>query len=351
MENNLDDLQLISDIDKHHQLDTVLNWSHMWNEVIKNDFSFNISLVNPISRLFISGMGGSGVSGELLKVWIEKTVQIPVQLIHDYNLPVYADANSAVICISYSGDTEEVLNFAEEAIRKKITVIGITSGGKLKNKFDKENTPIILLPGGYQPRFALPFMLGGMLIALDLLDLIPLDSQLNSKIYQELHSLSSFYGKEVPFEENPAKKLAHFLFGGLPVILGASSGHAIAVRFKCQLNENSKILAIAEAIPEQNHNGIVALFGDELSSFNPKIVLFQGFSKHSRNLLREEFIIKRANQQKIPIWQIQADTSKNYLHAIIKALYLSDLASVYLAILREVDPSEIEPIIALKSEL
>ncbi|MHA1911835.1 MAG: bifunctional phosphoglucose/phosphomannose isomerase [Candidatus Kariarchaeaceae archaeon] len=351
MKNNLDDLQFINNIDKHHQLDTVLNWSHMWKEIIENDFQLKISLINPISRLFISGMGGSGISGELLKVWIEKTVKIPVQLIHDYNLPIYADSNSVIICISYSGNTEEVLNVVEEAIDKKITIIGITSGGKLKNKLDDTKIPTILLPEGYQPRFALPFMLGGVFIALDLLELVQLDSQLNSQIFQELQTLSSSYGKEVPFEENLAKKLAHFLFGGLPVVLGASSGHAIAVRFKCQLNENSKILAISESIPEQNHNGIVALFADEVHRFNPKIVLFQGFSKHSRNLLREEFIIKRANLQKIPIWRIQADSSKIYLLSIIKALYLSDLASVYLAILRKVDPSDIEPIIALKSEL
>ena len=68
-------------------------------------------------------------------------------------------------------------------------------------------------------------------------------------------------------------------------------------------------------------------------------------------MLREEFIVKRADQQKIPLWRIKADTSKNYLLSIVKALYLSDLASVYLAILRKVDPSEIEPIISLKSKL
>jgi glucose/mannose-6-phosphate isomerase len=351
MENNLDDLQFISDIDKHHQLDVVLDWSNMWKEIIEKNFQFNISLTNPISRLFISGMGGSGVSGELLKVWIEKTAKIPVQILHDYNLPIYADAKSALICISYSGNTEEVLSILEKAIAKKITIIGITSGGKIKKKLDENDIPIITLPSDYQPRFALPFMLGGMLIALDLLDLVQLNSQLNTQISQELQTLSLMYGKNVPFKDNPAKKLAHFLFGGLPVILGASSGYAIAVRFKCQLNENSKILAISEAIPEQNHNGIVGLFGDELPSFNPKIVLFEGFSQNSRNVIREKFIIKRAKQQKIPIWRLQADTSKNYLLSIIKALYLSDLASIYLAILRKVDPSEIEPIISLKSKL
>jgi glucose/mannose-6-phosphate isomerase len=351
MENNLDNLQFINDYDKHRQLDVVLDWARMWKDIIETNFHINISLTNPISRLFISGMGGSGVSGELLKVWIEKTVKLPVQLIHDYNLPIYADANSVIICISYSGDTEEVLNIVEEAISKKITIIGITSGGKLKNTLDENKIPVISLPEGYQPRFALPFMLGGMLISLDILDLIPLDPQLNLQIFQEFQKMSLIYGKDIPFKENPAKKLAHFLLEGLPVILGASSGHAIAVRFKCQLNENSKILAVSEAIPEQNHNGIVGLFGDKLPSFNAKIVLFQGFSQHSRNLLREKFIIKRANQQKIPIWIIQADTSKNYLLSIIEALYLSDLASVYLAILRKVDPSDIEPIIALKSKL
>jgi len=150
MENYLDDSHLISDIDKDHQLDTVLNWSQMWKEIIEKDFQFNISLPNSISRLFISGMGGSGVSGELLKVWIEETIKIPVKLIHDYSLPVYADNTSAIICVSYSGNTEEVLHVAEEAISKEISVIGITSGGKLKNILDEENIPIIILQFRFQ---------------------------------------------------------------------------------------------------------------------------------------------------------------------------------------------------------
>src|SRR4030067_293942 len=65
--------------------------------------------------------------------------------------------------------------------------------------------------------------------------------------------------------ENPAKKLAHELFGYVPVIVGYGLSRPIAKGWANQVNENSKSLAFRSEIPELNHNEIVGWMKDTRS--------------------------------------------------------------------------------------
>src|SRR5438477_651226 len=69
------------------------------------------------------------------------------------------------------------------------------------------------------------------------------------------------YGPHVAEEENPAKQLASALLGSVPVVYGAEATAALAYRWKCQFNENSKVPCFWHAFPEMNHNEIVGYEG------------------------------------------------------------------------------------------
>ena len=61
---------------------------------------------------------------------------------------------------------------------------------------------------------------------------------------------------ERPVDKNEAKRLALAIGARLPAIYGGPLTGASAYRWKTDLEENAKVLAIAGAIPEMNHNEI-----------------------------------------------------------------------------------------------
>ena len=85
-------------------------------------------------KFIVCGMGGSHLSGDLGRR--EKK-------------------NTLVIASSYSGNTEETIDAFRTAVRNKISVAAISTGGKLLELAQKYRIPYIKLPDtGIQPRMA-----------------------------------------------------------------------------------------------------------------------------------------------------------------------------------------------------
>ena len=152
------------------------------------DYKFN--------KIIVSGIGGSSISGELLKCLLMDKIKIPIEVSRDYHLPAYVDDNTLVFCISYSGNTEETLSQFVDAVEKRCKIIGITSGGKLKEWCDKLNIPYILIPGGYQPRSVLPYSFIPLIIFLQRFGLIELKNEINEAI-QTLKEVKTDEIKEI----------------------------------------------------------------------------------------------------------------------------------------------------------
>ena len=62
-----------------------------------------------IRNVVICGMGGSGIGGKLVSLWIQGDIKVPVTLVQEYELPHFVDAHTLIIASSYSGNTEETL--------------------------------------------------------------------------------------------------------------------------------------------------------------------------------------------------------------------------------------------------
>src|SRR5664280_1666248 len=61
-----------------------------------------------VTRILISGMGGSAIGADLLAAYLAPTCQIPVIVHRDYSLPAWAHGpETLVIASSHSGNTEE----------------------------------------------------------------------------------------------------------------------------------------------------------------------------------------------------------------------------------------------------
>ncbi len=68
--------------------------------------------------LIICGMGGSAIGGQLLRDLIAEDSDVSVHIERGYTLPAFAGKDTPVVCISYSGNTEEVLGCFRDGLER-----------------------------------------------------------------------------------------------------------------------------------------------------------------------------------------------------------------------------------------
>ena len=69
------------------------------------------------TAVVIAGMGGSAIGGDLIKALTADSATVPIEVVRDYSLPAWVGPSTAVICVSYSGNTEESLSCYDEACK------------------------------------------------------------------------------------------------------------------------------------------------------------------------------------------------------------------------------------------
>jgi len=302
------------------------------------------------NKIVVLGMGGSAIGGDILSSLLEDVTIIPIITVRGYNIPTTIDDGTLVFACSYSGNTEETLTAVAKAHRRRCKIIGITSGGRLEEFCNMNNLPLFNIPKGLPPRAAIAFLFFPLLMILDKSNIVQIDFDLN-ELVGALEELRGTLLPEVPEEENPGKILATKLYNGIPFIYGQSYLNIIALRWKTQLNENSKVIAMAGSFPEMNHNEIVGWSEDtpEISK-QFKIILLRSPDEHPQvskriELTKKTFIDKTSN-----VFEVDAQ-GESKLTRMMTTLYLGDYISVYLALLRGVDPTPVDAIEELKRQL
>ena len=110
-------------------------------------------------RILIVGMGGSGVAGDVLKLILNKHTNIDVEVRKTYNLTKnHSSTRPFCLFISYSGNTEETVSVAKDAINENLEWSVISSGGELLELATKYNKNFVKVPTGLQPRAAFGLM-------------------------------------------------------------------------------------------------------------------------------------------------------------------------------------------------
>lgn len=351
----LDDLSRISDLDSQNMFEMVYNWPELIGNIMDQSFEvithtqvgqYDISYTQPVSQVLIAGMGGSAVSGDYLRTYLAEKISIPIIIQRNYDLPGFVNKNTLVILISYSGNTEETISCLIKAISKSAMLVGIGSGGTLESFFKENKLPFFNIPQGYQPRASFPLLYFPLLRILAILGVSPLNPPDIVETISLLRRMREEFKPTTESSNNGAKGIAQRLYDRIPVIW--SPFLCVANRMKCQINENSKVLAIAEELPEFNHNHIVGF--ENWSEENPfTIVIFRFESEHPNVTLRFE-ITKEVVKNKVEIVEIQA-RGNSLLSQLFSATYFGDYISMYLAILNNQDPNTVDSINYLKQQL
>lgn len=300
-------------------------------------------------NVVMTGLGGSAIGGNLLRSFYEHDGTIPFVVNRDYYLPEFVDEDTLVFACSYSGNTEETLNAYEIAKHRGAQVISITSGGELAEKTREDRGLLIEIPGGQPPRTALGFMFIPLLFASERLKYIP--RQNYQKTFDLLKTCAEEWKFEVPFDQNPVKKIAALLKGRLCLLYGLGSWQAVAAeRWKGEINENAKNMAFANVLPELNHNEILGWIKANEQGVENWITLILEDGKESAKMQTRARVTTELIQDKSEVLRVQA-RGETLLDKLLSLIFFGDLMSIYLAALNGVDQEDITSINHLKSEL
>jgi len=303
-----------------------------------------------IRNIIISGMGGSAIGGDLLRSYLLYESKIPISVNRNYSLPGFADSNTLAIISSYSGDTEETLSCYEEAEQRNCKIVCLSSGGKLSFIAESKNDLLISVPKGYQPRCAIAFSFFPLLLLMQMLGVIENKSSEINRVRKLVQKKVESYTR-LDETQNEALRIAQLIKGKLPVIYSSSDLLDVANRrWRNQLEENSKIVAYGNFLPEMNHNEIVGweVNNEFLKKF--AVITLVDPEDHPRIKKRNQITTDLISGVAGVVVQLEGE-GETRLERIFDLIYLGDWVSFYLAILNKVDPTPVEKIQYLKTKL
>ena len=274
--------------------------------------------------ILVCGMGGSGIVGDFVQ---ELDLIVPVIVNKRPRIPKFVNKDTLVFCVSYSGNTWETINCFKESKKAKAKIIAITSNGKLKSLASKSRIETVLVPKGELPRVSLGHLFFSILRILQNSGLID--------VSREMKRIEKISFNQV---NRSAKKLSKKLFNEIPLIY--SNSDAVAYRWKTQFNENSKVMALAESIPEIFHN--------EVESYDFKLMRF-----YHPVILSFDYQINPRFRKILKIKKVDYDIYrfKNTLSDKMRAVWLGDITSYYLSKLYKKDPVSVNIIEWIKGNI
>ena len=342
------DRETIGRFDPTDQLTDVLAIPEHLRDALWKVESAGLDAWDSPGGLIVAGMGGSAIGGKLARAILGDHASRPLLAARAYGLPPWTTPDTTVLCASYSGDTEETLACYEAAGVIGARRIVVTSGGKLAAQARADGVPVVPVAGGFQPRAAVAYMTVAVLQIAALCGVGPgMNSELDVAA-DHLEELVNEWGPEGA-PDGLAKSLARQLHGTVPVIAGAGLTTPIAYRWKTQFNENAKIPAYAQELPELNHNEVVGwAAAPEHGRFSA--VFLDDCDTHPRVKERIDVTARLIGPGAAGVHRVES-RGQTTVERVFSLVLLGDLVSVYLAALRGVDPAAVELLDRIKSEL
>jgi len=294
-----------------------------------------------IRNVLICGLGGSGIGGTIVSDIISSKVNIPIAATKDYSIPNFVNEHTLVIANSYSGNTEETLYALEKCQARGAEIAVISSGGKLKAIAEENEYNKIIIPGNHPPRGMIGYAFTELFFMLNHYGII------DDSFKADFDKAISLIDTEKANIQKQAMDLAKKMYKQTPVIYVAKGFEGVAVRFRQQLNENSKMLGWHNVVPEMNHN---ELLGWRTNVDGLAVVYFRNKCDYDRNQIRMDInkkVISKFTSNITEIWSKGDSLIENSLYHIS----LGDWVSWYLSEMNNVDAIEIDVIDFLKGEL
>jgi glucose/mannose-6-phosphate isomerase len=336
-----DSLDRIRELDPSGQLDDVLAMPEHLRDALWRVESAGLEPAET-RGLIVCGMGGSAIGGLLARAALGDSLGLPMLVFRDYELPPWTSPDRAILCSSYSGNTEETLACFEAAEAIGATRYVATTGGALAEAARRAGVPVIGLPSGLQPRHSVGY---GFTVACEIAALIGAAPGMRTEIdTAAAHLERSLYELTAR-----AAEIADQLAGNTPVIYGCDLTVPVAYRWKTQVNENAKQHAFEHQLPELDHNELVGWSADgDRESF--AAVFLTDRDQHPRQRERAELTAKLIEPTAAAVVTVETE-GETRVARLLWSVLLGDLVSLHLAAANGVDPAPVAVIERLKDEL
>lgn len=309
----------------------------------------DIKIEGEFKQIMISGMGGSALPGNLLRIYLQDMHRNngakPVAIYQNryYSLPHESYDNCLNIISSFSGTTEEAISSFKEALEKKLPCVGISSGGDIEKMCTENNIPHVKLPVPYpnfQPRVATGYFFA---VILQLLINHRLASDTTSELLENAGRLKT----EVAKLEEKGKLIAQRVKGKTPVIYSSAMYKGVAMVWKIKFNEHAKTPAFWNFFPELNHNEMIGYTNPQGKFY---IIMLRDPADNPKNLNRfiatEQLLKEKGVESEIIDFE-----GENVFYKIFSSLVMGDFAAYYLALEYGQDPTPVDMVEKLKSIL
>lgn len=306
-----------------------------------------------IENVLVLGMGGSGLVGDLLSVIAGSFMPLPVVVVKNYDPPIYVNEKTLVLAVSFSGETEETLQAAAEALRLGGRLVAVTAGGALAELAAEAKAPCLLVdPDLPMPRAALFAMAAPVFVYLEELGFFRGASEWLASAATHL-KLRAAQLSESP---NSAQRLGADMAGSVPVIYGPGAlGELAARRWKNQINENAKSPAFNAGLPEMLHNELV---GWDVPPAFQEPLFCPIFLRHDYEHPQTQPAIEALEEM---LRGLLGKTVRSFFHVraagegqivqLFDLLLFGDFASLYMAAEAGVDPGPVDCIARMKARL
>ncbi len=302
-------------------------------------------------RIVVLGMGGSGIGGSLLAALATDIgARVPVSVVRGYKLPGYVNERSLVLASSNSGNTEEVVSAFRAALGVQAKCVAVATGGTLLALARAHDVPALTFAWDAEPRAALGWSFGSLLAICGRAGLLPDLSADMAQALDEMRALNGEICRDVAEASNPAKQLARRLAGRLPVFIGAEALAPVAYRWRTQVNENAKSWAIADELPEMNHNAHLGYGLPSAAVPFLHVVLLRHAAIHPRIALRVDATADAMHSFGLSVEVLEIEGA-SVLSQMLRAVLLGDYVSFYLGLLNGVHPSPMDALESLKALL
>jgi bifunctional phosphoglucose/phosphomannose isomerase len=321
--------------------------------------------------IVVAGLGGSGIAGEVLAAICGLGCPVPITTVHGYRLPGWVGAADLVVAVSCSGSTEETLEVAAQAARRGCRLLCVGGAGSPLAELAARNRGLFVpVRSVGQPRSTLWGLTVPLLVAARALRLADVPDEVLESAAVLLEDVAHRCRPDSEPFVNPAKRIALDLAGDVPLVWGTSQlAETAAYRMCCQLNENAKYPAVYGALPEANHNQVMAFDGffagagsspsDPDDFFRDRtgdaehglhLVVLRDTEEHPQTAKRRAASVEMARDRGVAVTEILAEGT-HPLERIATMIALADYVTVYLAITLGVDPTPVRAIQELKARI
>ena len=304
-----------------------------------------------VDQIVVLGMGGSGIGGTLMSALAAADGgRVPVVSARGYGVPAFVGTRSLVLASSNSGNTEETISALDAAIKAGAKCAVITTGGRLLEIAREHRLPTLTFKWDGEPRSALGWSFASLLGICSRAGLL---ADLGDDVRDAaaaMRELREKIGRRSPEGSNLAKQIAGRMAGRLPVIVGAEALAPAAYRWRTQINENAKSWAMAEELPEMNHNAQEAFGLPQRIIPLLHAAFLRHATMHARIRARVDATIEEMRRCGVGA-EIVDVPGERALVQMLWAIYLGDYVSYYLGLLNGVEPSPVLRLVALKDLL